>query len=163
MRKEFCHHTMSARSRQLRVPGNAGGQERYLKSSARPSPTTPCTIALCLSSVPWEMFVMHTTHVSSVHPRKCVECVAYCLLFATVRHADLGVRIITAVISQDTLGFHSDSLSHEKYEFVGLSLVHDQSTSAPSWRRTAKQQHGLLCNCQDSLATVRVRVFCRVT
>ena len=37
---------------QLRVPGSAGGQERYRKSSARdPSPTNPCTVALALLSL----------------------------------------------------------------------------------------------------------------
>ena len=31
----------------------------------------------------------------------------------------------------------------------GLSLVPDKSSLAPSWGRSASQQHGPICNCQD--------------
>ena len=175
---------MSARSRKV-----AGSRERGRPRAVpevlceNPLPTTPCTIALAHSFLAsksrsrclcrGKCLSYRARQVLLSVPRSVCVCVFnlshvfLCLTAFSARQSSMQTSVFASsplhgdpLISQDTLGFHSDSSSRKTHKFVGRSLVHKASTFAAPHRRAAARLPWYLSrhtHPRVSAATVHVR------
>ena len=91
-----------------------------------------------------------------------------CLLSLTShpwhRHGAAAPRSSTALsvtVKTLTLEVHSDLRRKTHWDFIQVYLespIHDESTSARSWRRSAA--HGTICNCEDTRNLTSQRPLC---